>query len=917
MEFRVLGPMEVLVGGRPAELTARRPRTVLAALLLRAGEVVPADALVEAVWGGAAPASAASVLRVYVTQVRRALGDGRVVTRAPGYMLLVEEGELDSDRFERLFADGRLALADGNPGLARRLCADALELWRGEAFADLAAEGFVGHEAARLDELRLGCLEIRIGADLQLGRHDGVLAELEQLVAVNPLHESLRAQLMLALYRSGRQADALAAYRDGRTAMVDELGLEPGAQLRELERRILEQDPELDAAPGPGRRPGSLPAPANRTVGRDRELAEILHRLLDPRTRLVTLVGPGGIGKTRLAVELARRLDPELTDGAVMVDLAPVFDPAQLLPAIGRALGLREGTTPWPQLLADHLRHLELLLVLDNLEHLADATAPLGELVAASPRLTLLATSRRVLRLAAEEVVEVEPLGRSAALELLEERVGAAGTRVEPEADALGAISRRLEGLPLAIELAAPWFRVLAADELLERLDSRLHVLAGGARDQPARQRTMRSALDWSYELLEPAARHLLGRLSIFSGGFTTEAALAVGGEGTAIEHLAALVDASMVRRARDRYGLLDLVREYAGELPSADDEGRDLHALHFVRLAERAEPELTGAEQGAWLALLEAEHDNLRAALDWTAGSGDRSVGLRLAAALGRFWYVRGYLSEGLDRLLQAADRAGDGDPQARARALRAASAIGLLRGDYPLAQELAQRALELYETAGDATGVARCLSNLGAILHARNRLDEAAATLDECIAACEELGDDRLTAMARNNRGDVALSQGDLDTAALQFARSLELLRSVGDVANVARALYNLGAVALEQERLQDAGSLLLEALDLSREIADDEDTAWCLIALAAVAAARGKDEEGGRLLGFAAMLLDRIGATMKPFEQRLFDRTEERLLAGLGETRLADARAEGGQLAVDGVLELAQTVAGDRGG
>ncbi len=348
--------------------------------------------------------------------------------------------------------------------------------------------------------------------------------------------------------------------------------------------------------------------------------------------------------------------------------------------------------------------------------------------------------------------------------------------------------------------------------------------------------------------------------------------------------------------------------------MPSADDPGRDLHALHFVRLAERAEPELSGTDQGAWLALLEAEHDNLRAALDWTAGSGDRSVGLRLAAALGRFWYVRGYLSEGLDRLLQAADRAGDGDPHARARALRAASAIGLLRGDYPLAQQLAQLALELYEAAGDPAGVARCLSNLGAILHARNRLDEAAATLDECVAACEELGDDRLTAMARNNRGDVALSLGDLDTAAVQFTQSLDLLRSVGDVTNVARALYNLGAVALEQEHPEDAGSLLLEALDLSRAIADDEDTAWCLIALAAVAAVRGRDEEGGRLLGFAAMLLDRIGATMKPFEQRLFDRTRERLLSSLGEERLAEALVAAGQLAVDDVRSLSQAVVGD---
>jgi predicted ATPase/DNA-binding SARP family transcriptional activator len=913
VEFRVLGPMEVLTGGRPIELSARRPRTLLAALLLRAGEVVPADALVETVWGGAAPASSASVLRMYVTQVRRALGDGRVVTKPPGYLLVVEEGELDSERFERLFVDGRKALADGNPRLARSLCGSALELWRGDAFADLAGEGFVNHEAARLDELRLSCLESRIDADLQLGRHDGVLAELEQLVALNPLREGVRAQLMLALYRSSRQADALAAYREGRTAMVDELGLEPGAALRELERRILEQDPALESEPASDRRRESLPVPPTRTVGRDRELKEVARRLLDPRTKLVTLAGPGGIGKTRLAIELARRLDAELADGAVVVDLAPISDGAQLLPTIARTFGLREGATPWAELLADRLRDLELLIVLDNVEHLADATAPLGDLVAACPRLTLLATSRRVLRLAAEEVVEVEPLDRPSALELLEERIGAAGARIEPGTDTFDTIGRRLEGLPLAIELAAPWFRALSPDELLERLDSRLQLLAGGARDQPARQRTMRSALDWSYELLEPSAQRLLGRLSIFSGGFTSEAALAVGGEGSTIAHLAALVDASTVRRVDDRYRLLDLIREYAGELPSADDEGRNLHALHFVRLAERAEPELTGAEQGTWLALLETEHDNFRAALDWTAGSGDRVVGLRLAAALGRFWYVRGYLSEGLDRLLQAADRGTDGDPQARAKALRAASAIGLLRGDYGLADELARRALELYRSTGDPAGAARCLSNLGAILHAQKRLDEAAATLDECIVACEELGDERLTAMARNNRGDVALSQGDLDVAAAQFAQSLDLLRSAGDVANVARALYNLGAVALEQERVEDAGALLLEALELSSQIADDEDTAWCLIALAALATDRGRDAEAGRLLGFAAMVLARIGATMKPFEQRLFDRTRERVLASLGEERLAEARAEGEQLALEGIRALSEAVTG----
>jgi predicted ATPase/DNA-binding SARP family transcriptional activator len=911
VEFRVLGPMEVLVDGRSVELTAPRPRALLAALLLRSGRVVPTDDLMDALWGDEVPASAASVLRMYVSRVRRALGDGRIVTRPPGYLLLVGEGELDADRFEQLLADGRRALAQENPRLARSLCARALELWRGDALSGLAVEGYVAREAARLDELRLACLECRLEADLRLGRHQAVLAELEQLVALHPLRENLRGQLMLALYRSGRQADALAAYRDGRTAMVDELGLEPGRDLRELERRMLEQDPTLDEAPGSRRRPGGLPAPPTRTIGRDRELAAIVERLLDPRTRLLTLLGPGGIGKTRLAVEAARRLDDELADGAVLVDLAPVAEPAHLLPAIGRGLGLREDGTPWPELLASHLAGLELLLVLDNLEHLVDATAPLGELLAVVPRLTILATSRRVLRLAAEEILEVEPLDGPASLELLAERVVAAAARTAPEKAWLDAISSRLEGLPLAIELAAPWFRTLPPDALLSLLDSRLHLLAGGARDQPLRQRTMRSALDWSYELLEPAPQRLLGRLSIFSGGFTSEAALVMG-EGSTVEHLAALVDASFVRPGRGRYEMLDVVREYAAELPSADDDGRDLHARHYLLLAERAEAHLTGAEQGAWLATLETEHDNLRAASDWAARSGNSRVELGLAAALGRFWYVRGYLSEGLERILRANDAASPAEPQLRAKALRAASALALLQGDYPLAHELADRALELYRQSGDAAGVARCLSNLGAILHAQNRLDEAAQTLDACIEACKSLGDERLTAMARNNRGDVALSQGDLEVAAEQFARSLDLLRAVDDVANVARALYNLGAVALEQQHAGDAAALLLEALELSQGIADDEDTAWCLIGLAALAETGGRELDGARLLGLAAMLVDRLGATMKPFERGLYDRTHDRLVTTLGAAELDTARTEGARLGQDEAIELARTVA-----
>ncbi len=909
MEFRVLGPLDVLVDGRPAALSAPRPRALLAGLLVRAGQVVPADVLADVVWNGNSPASASSVLRMYVTQLRRALGSDRIVTRPRGYLLVVDDGELDATRFEGLFADARRTLAGGNPRLARSLCARALDLWRGNAYSDTDREGSVGYEASRLDELRLECLESRIEADLRLGRQDGVLAELRQLVALHPLRENFRCQLMLALYRSGQQADALACFREGRTALLDGLGLEPGPRLRELERRILEQDPTLDND-GSDHRPARLPLPATRTIGRDRELAEIGRQLLDPRTRLLTLVGPGGIGKTRLAIEAARALDEEVADGALVVDLSSVADSRLLLPTVGRALGLREGAKSWAELLADHLRDLELLLVLDNLEHLVDGVEAVADLVRGAPRLTVLATSRRPLRLTAELVREVGPLDEPAALELLVERAAAAGAEVDPSWAELKSVNERLDGLPLAIELAAPWFRSVSANELVRLLNSRLSVLGRAPRDAPARHRTMRSAIDWSFELLTLAAQRLAGRLSLFHGEFTIDAIRAVGGIDSVAEPLDELVDASIVHSADGRYHLLEVVREYAAELPSADDEGRDLHAAFFVAFAEAAEGELAGVDQGAWLDQLESNHDNLRAALDRLVQSGDPAGELRLAAALGRFWYIRGYLSEGLERLQAAIERARSGQEPALARALRTASALALLRGDYPLARSFAERARDLYLSLGEESGVVRSLSNLGAILHAQGDLGTAAATLDECVRLSELLGDERLTALARNNRGDVALSQGDLETASDQFTRSLAYLRAANDVANLARCLYNLGAVAVEQGRLDDAELLLGESLDLSHRVNDSEDLAWCLIAFAGIAAVTERYAEGTMLLSCARSLLDRIGATMKPFEQGSFERTSSRLRSALGEAQFDQAFAAGAQLTTDDALHLARS-------
>ncbi len=920
VEFRVLGPLEVLVDDAPVAPSARRQRVLLAALLLRAGEVVSADTLTEAVWNGEAPASAQSVLRVYVTQLRRTLPAGRLVTRPSGYQLVIEDGELDAKRFETLAADGRAALAAGSLRLARTCFKRALALWRGSAFEDLADLAFVRDEAARLDELRLACVEARLEVELRAGRHTEVLADLEQVVAEQPYREHLRCQLMLALYRSGRQSDALACYREGRTILSEQIGIEPGPELRTLERRMLEQDPALELDVALTERTGaapSVPKPPTPTIGRDAEAAELRHRLLDGGHRLVTLVGPGGIGKTRLAAQTAHALATEFADGAVFVDFAPAADPDQTVAVIGRALGLREdGSASWGELVAEHLRGRELLLVLDNLEHVVDGVAPIATLLDAAPRVTALATSRQVLRLSAEHVLQVRPLETSAALSLLTERAAAAGAHVDATDRIVEDVCARLEGVPLAIELAAPWLRTVSPDELLRLLDSRLSVLAEGPRDATPRHSSMRAAIDWSFGLLSQGAQRLLGRASLFNGEFSTDAMLAVGGEQASVELLGELVDASVVHSARGRHRLLEVVREYAAGLPSADDTGRSLHADYFLRLAEAAETELAGADHGVWLERLETEHDNFRAALDWLGTTPESTRELALAAALARFWYVRGYLSEGLDRLQRAAARAEDGEEATLAKALRTASALALLRGDYPLARSLAERALELYRILGDQVGVVRALSNLGAILHAQGELDVAAETLDECIGACGAVGDDRLMALARNNRGDVALSQGDFSLATDQFAQSLELLRAVDDVANVARALYNLGAVAVEEGRTSEAGEFLLESLELSDRLDDDEDVAWCLIALAAVAASDGSGTNGVSLLGFASTILARLGATMKPFEQRLFDRTRGTLLETVGAAGFEQALEAGSRLQPDDAVSLGVSVARGHG-
>jgi DNA-binding SARP family transcriptional activator len=472
MEFRILGPLEVGEGDRLVALGGAKPRALLALLLLLPNEVVPRERLVEELWGDPVPASAGKVVQVYVSRLRKAMGaDAPLVTRAGGYVLELADAQLDLHRFERLVAEGRRALDDDEPRRAERRLAEALALWRGPPLVDFSYEPFAQSEIARLEELRLAALEDRIEAELALGRHARLVGELESLVAEHPLRERIRGQLMRALYGCGRQADALEAYRQGRRRLVDELGLEPGPALRELERAILEQSAELGAAtqPMPLTRP-VLPAPPNRTIGREQDVRMVVEQLRSGTGRLVTLTGPGGVGKTRLALEAARAVEADFADGARFVSLAAVQRPEDVPTAVVKSLEvvLLPGEST-ERAVARFLEPKHLLLVVDNCEHLLGAAPLIGGLPAACPSVTVLATSREPLAVQAEQCCPVSPLAGENAVALFCERARAHDPAFEIDngnAAAVEEICDRVDGLPLAIELAAARCALLSPREI-------------------------------------------------------------------------------------------------------------------------------------------------------------------------------------------------------------------------------------------------------------------------------------------------------------------------------------------------------------------------------------------------------------------------------------------------------------------
>jgi predicted ATPase/DNA-binding SARP family transcriptional activator/Tfp pilus assembly protein PilF len=916
VQFRILGAVEVLVDGTPAALGAPKQRAVLAMLLVNRRRVVSADALVDGLWGESPPASAVQSLQVYIHGLRRAVGAERIETAGRGYRAAVSEDELDLDRFERGLERGRAALEAGRAEDATDELRQAMALWRGSALADLPEESRRAAEADRLDELRLTALELRYDAELASGRHDAVVAELEALTAEHPYHERFLEQRVLALYRCGRQADALEVYREARRTLSEDLGLEPSRALQELERAVLRQDLSLAAPPAPTRSTRPLPTPPTPLVGRRLELAAVAALFRDEGVRLVTLTGPGGTGKTRLGLAVAEALEPELRDGALFVSLAPVSSPELLVPTIADALEVREGGRSLAEGVGEHLRERRILLVLDNFEQLLPAAPFVADLLAAAPRLLVLATSRAPLRLAAEHEYPVPPfdtpaadlpfeaLVKTDALRLFAARARAVDPAFELDnasAPEVARVCNRLDGLPLAIELAAARSKLLAPGEILERLEREPHLPGTGPRDAPARQQTLTATIGWSYDLLGEDERLAFDRLGVFAGGCTLEAAEQVC--DTSLDTLATLVDNNLLRRRDSRFLMLETVRHFAAErLQEAGNAGvRRRHAEWLTELAETmVERTLAGEDAKEWLDRIQPEHDNIRAALAWSLEE-DPEVTLRLASSLRLFWEVRGHFSEGFRWLEEALPRAAGAAPEVRMRALSASGTIAFRLGKVEVSEERWEEALEIARELGDDLWIARLLSDLGTAAAAREEWEPATVLLEESADLFRELGVPPRLATVLGNLGHIAGQQGD-------YARAIEVTEEALALEsrhkpNAAISTYNLGSHNLRAGNLEQAREWLERAVAITQELGFKEVMAYALAAFVRLCLLEGDAARAAYLAGIADRLLADAGLQLQPREQELFDEAK-----ATAERELGDAYAAAHDAAFAAPLEEA---------
>jgi predicted ATPase/DNA-binding SARP family transcriptional activator len=919
MEIRVLGPVEAVVDGRVQSLPGGGERELLALLALSAGRVVPVPTLVDGLWGEALPVNPGNALQVRVSKLRRALAAAGapselVVTRPPGYLLDIPRDRVDALRFTDQVAAARAA-ADTDPVVAARLYREALAAWRGPALVEFGGSPWAGPEAARLAELQLAAREELVDLALAAGRHAEVLGELEQLTTAHPLRERLHGRLMLAMYRTGRQADALAAYQRARTVLDAELGLEPSAELRGLQEAILQQRPDLAApdqgastqapkAPAPTPIRPRLPTRLTSFLGREsdlRRVGELLHT-----ARLVTVTGPGGVGKTSLALEAARAAAERFGDGVAFVRLAGVTDPAQVSSAVLAALEIRDVATATAEdQLLGNLRARSVLVVLDNCEHLADACALLAErLLESCPDVRLLTTSREPLAARGEVQYAIDPLPvppeaadaaaltGSAAAELFLDRARAArpdfSVRDPTDAAAVADICRHLDGMPLALELAAARVAALPVGELAARMGDRFTLLTTGPRTAETRQRTLRATVDWSYQLLTDAERVLLRRLSVFRGSWTLPAMQAVAAQAPldppgAVDLLGRLVDRSLVvldraRGHRDggpRYHLLETIRQYAAERLAEAGETDAValaHAGYLTALADRAETELRGDGQARWLPRLATERDDIDAALAWCTAHAteEPDAALRLVAPLGWYWYFATH-PDGGRRVAAMLAAAPGGSSTARARALQALAVAArpgaCIVHPNPACAAAAEQSRELFAELGDTFRAALSDTLLAVEAIGSDDPAEAFTVLADAEREFTRDGDAWCAALADFVRLELHAGTGDLDAATAIGRRALLAFRALGDQWGESAIQFHLGMALHRAGRLEQALEMYGGALASVRDVGPANTVQYALAGAGHVALLLGDPDRAEHLFAESHAVARQLGAVGNP--------------------------------------------------
>ena len=858
MRIRILGPLEVEDERGRFGVRGPKDRLLLARLALSAGRIVTADALIESLWAhGDPPEDPSNALQVKISRLRKTIGADRLRTCPPGYVLEVDEMAVDALAFRRLVDVARRARQDGHHDDALAGLNRALGLWRGPPLPDVDEDFTVETERARLLDERVDALEEWIEVELELGRHGAVLGDLQGMVREHPLRERLWAQLMTALYREGRQADALQAFAEVRSSLVEQLGIEPGPELRTLQSRILAHDPDLFRGATPERtgavvaepRRGNLREPRTSFVGRDRELTDMAVEL--GRRRLLTLTGPGGVGKTRLAIEAGLQARERFPNGVWIADLTDAHHYEGVVNVVAVAAEVRDIDDPLLTVgtgasLIDRVTARfsvdRTLLILDHCEHVLPAAAEAVEaFLSRCDSTTVLAASREPLNVEGECELRVAPLSEPDAIALFVDRARAlrpSFTVDDRERPVVESICRRLDHIPLALELAAARVKVLPLDQIDSRLDDRFALLASRMHRADRRQ-TLRATVDWSYDVLAADERMAFEQLAVFKGGGSYDAAeelcVAAGlDRDDFLDVMSRLVDKSMLiadvgREEPARYSMLETLREYGleklaetGEL----EQARERHARVFLRRAEEADPHLRGPDQERWLAAVQRDEDNHLAALDWAIAGGAIELGLRLGIALGWYWYLAGRPNEGRRRLVELV-RHDDAPAALRARAMGVAGLLAERVHDLPAAFALTGQAMDIAAGAGDDFVLGMVTAQRGQVLGRVGRTRAAFETLDDAISIFTAIGAEWELAAVSLAVGYNHLREGDLGTAEREIGSALEGFGRVGDRWSSIRSLTALAGVAEAGRGRERARGYMAQALSLAQSAGFGEVT------------------------------------------------------------------------------------------